>query len=211
VCLAFPIDGLDPPRYRVTGRPGPAPATDRAAARARFGLAEGETCVLVFGGSLGARSINEAAVVAFRDAPFRVLHVAGARDFASVAPPRDGYDVREYLDGFGEALLASDLVVARSGGSVFEIAAHGRPAVLVPYPQAAGDHQAANAAWMQRAGAAVVVRDEDLTAPRLARTVGELLADPSRLAAMAKASQGLARPQAARDVAGEILAAAGAR
>jgi len=210
VCLAFPIEGLDPPKYRVTGRPGPAAATDRAGARARFGLAEEETCVLVFGGSLGARSINEAAVAAFRDAPFRVLHVAGVRDFASLVAPRKGYDLREYLDGFGEALLASDLVVARSGGSVFEIAAHGRPAVLIPYPQAAGDHQAANAAWMARAGAAVVIRDEDLTAPLLARTVGELLADRSRLAAMATASQALARPQAARDVAGEILAAAGA-
>ena len=81
VCLAFPIEGREGERYLVTGRPVPPPATDRAAARARFGIGPDETCVLVFGGSLGARSINEAAIEAFGDAPFHVLHVAGTRDF----------------------------------------------------------------------------------------------------------------------------------
>src|ERR671935_177395 len=71
-----------PPRGRLTGRPVPPPVTDRAAARARFGIGPGEVCVLVFGGSLGARSINEAAIEAFAGAPFRVLHAAGARDYA---------------------------------------------------------------------------------------------------------------------------------
>ena len=72
----------------MTGRPVPPPVTDRAAARARFGIGERETMVLVFGGSLGARSINEAAVEAYRDAPFRVLHVAGTRDFAEARGAR---------------------------------------------------------------------------------------------------------------------------
>jgi UDP-N-acetylglucosamine--N-acetylmuramyl-(pentapeptide) pyrophosphoryl-undecaprenol N-acetylglucosamine transferase len=118
VCLAFPIDGRTGDRYLVTGRPVPPPATDEAAARARFGLAAGERCVLVFGGSLGARSINEAAVEAFADAPYRVLHVAGARDYRELRDraPRGDYDLREYLEGFGDALLASDLCVARAGG-----------------------------------------------------------------------------------------------
>src|SRR4051794_15191014 len=138
VCLAFPIEGRTGDRYVVTGRPVPPPATDVAAARARFGLAEGERCVLVFGGSLGARSINEAAVAAFAGAPYRVLHAAGARDYAALNErvPAAGYDVREYIDGFGEALLACDLAVARAGGSIFEGAAPRRPAVLVPYPPA---------------------------------------------------------------------------
>src|SRR6185436_14074877 len=82
VCLAFPIAGRDGPRYRLTGRPVPPPATDRPAARAEFGVGEGEDLVLVFGGSLGARSINEAAIDAFAGARFRVLHAAGERDFA---------------------------------------------------------------------------------------------------------------------------------
>jgi UDP-N-acetylglucosamine--N-acetylmuramyl-(pentapeptide) pyrophosphoryl-undecaprenol N-acetylglucosamine transferase len=212
VCLAFPIDGRDGARYRLTGRPVPEPATDRAAARARFGLGADDTCVLVFGGSLGARSINEAAVEAFAGASFRVLHAAGARDFAALRDRGLGprYDLREYIEDFGEALLACDLCVARAGGSVFEIAAHGVPAILVPYPYAAGGHQAANARWMAGAGAAVVLQDAELTPERLANEVGALLGDRARLDAMARASAALARPAAAQDVAGELFAAAGA-
>lgn len=212
VCLAFPIESHPPSdgeRYRVTGRPVPPPATDRAAARARFGLGEDDVVVLVFGGSLGARSINEAAVAAFADADFRVLHAAGRRDFDALGAPGEHYDLRPYIDDFGEALLASDLVVARSGGSVFEIAAHGRPALLIPYPHAAADHQTANARWMERHGAAAIVPDGELTAERLRREVGALLADRDRLAAMAAASADLARPDAAREIADELLAAAG--
>jgi UDP-N-acetylglucosamine--N-acetylmuramyl-(pentapeptide) pyrophosphoryl-undecaprenol N-acetylglucosamine transferase len=211
VCLAFPLPGRNPPRYKVTGRPVPPPFTDRAAARAQFGLTEDDTVVLVFGGSLGARSINQAAVQAFRDAPFHVLHAAGARDYAELVPLVDGargYDLREYISPFGPALAASDLVVARAGGSIFEVAAHGRPALLVPYPHASADHQTANARWMADGGAAVVVADEELTPERLAHEVGDLLADRTGLAAMANASQQLARPGAADDVAAEVRRAA---
>ncbi len=101
-------------------------------------------------------------------------------------------------------------MIARSGGSVFEIAAHGTPAILIPYPAAAADHQTANARWMADGGAAVVIRDAELTAARLAHEAGELLHDRTRLAAMAHASAALARPDAARRVAAELLAAAGA-
>ena len=207
VCLAFPLEGRDSDRYRVTGRPTPAPATDRAAARARFGIKPDETCVLVFGGSLGARSINYAAIDAFAGARFHVLHAAGERDLDLLQSPGPHYDLRGYISDFGEALLASDLVVARSGGSVFEIAAPGRPAVLIPYPYATADHQTTNARFMERAGAAVVIPDSELTGPRLAQEVGGLLADRRRLAAMARASAELARPAAACDIAHEVLAA----
>ena len=212
VCLAFPIAGRADERYVVTGRPVPPPATDVAAARARFGLADGERCVLVFGGSLGARSINDAAVDAFAGAPYRVLHAAGTRDYAALRErvPGDGYDLREYIDGFGEALLACDLAVARAGGSIFEVAAHGRPAILVPYPHATADHQTANARWMAEGGAAVVVPDHELTPERLRAEVDGLLADPARLAAMGRASAALARPDAAQRIAAELLGAAGA-
>jgi UDP-N-acetylglucosamine--N-acetylmuramyl-(pentapeptide) pyrophosphoryl-undecaprenol N-acetylglucosamine transferase len=241
VCLAFPIAGRDEDRYRLTGRPIPVPDADRTEARARFQIADGETCVLVFGGSLGARSINLAAVEAFAGAssfsttdadadadeiasegllagaredasPLRVLHIAGRRDHLELAsrPLPDGYDLREYLDldEFAQALAAADLVVARSGGSVFEIAAYGLPAILVPYPHASADHQTANARWMADAGAAVVIPDAALTSTRLTRELVALLDDRARLAAMAAASRSLSRPAAARDVADELIAAA---
>jgi UDP-N-acetylglucosamine--N-acetylmuramyl-(pentapeptide) pyrophosphoryl-undecaprenol N-acetylglucosamine transferase len=212
VCLAFPLSGRDGRRYRVTGRPVPAGEFDRDGARARLAIGPDETCVLVFGGSLGARSINEAAIEAFAGASFRVVHVAGARDYQLLQArvPGPHYTLLEYLPiaEFGAALAACDLVVARAGGSIFEIAAHGRPAVLVPYPHAAADHQTANAAWMARAGAAIVIADAELNAARLAHEVGTLLADGSRLASMARAAERLARPDAARAVADELLEAA---
>ena len=237
VCLAFPLAGRDGEKYRVTGRPVPPSFADRAAARAMFGLGEDERCLLVFGGSLGARSINEAAVDAFGKEPIasatrpdpsasqgpsagratrlRILHACGTRDYDALAarlgtPPPPRYDLRPYISPFGPALAAADLTVARAGGSIFEVAAHGLPAILVPYPHAAADHQTANARWMVDAGAAVVVPDGELTAQRLGDEVDALLGDPERLAAMAEASRGLARPDAASDIAREVLEAAGA-
>lgn len=222
VCLAFPIAGRTGGRYLVTGRPVPPPAGDRAAARARFALEDWETCVLVFGGSLGARSINEAAVEGLHDGPFSVLHAAGERDHEALRtrldaaragrPDAEGsYDLRPYIDGFGEALAACDLCVARAGGSIFEVAAAGKPAILVPYPFASADHQTGNARWMADGGAAVVVADAELTARRLRAEVLGLLADPDRLRAMGLAALGLARPDAAARIADEVRAAAGAR
>jgi UDP-N-acetylglucosamine--N-acetylmuramyl-(pentapeptide) pyrophosphoryl-undecaprenol N-acetylglucosamine transferase len=207
VCLAFPLAGREGRRYRVTGRPIPAPATDRAAARTRFGISADEPCVLVFGGSQGARSINRAALEAFAGAGFHVLHAAGIRDLPDLTAPGPHYDLRGYITDFGEAILASDLVVARSGGSIFEVAAHGRPMVLIPYPFAAADHQAENARYFESQGAAIVIPDAELTGPRLAQGVGGLLADPGRLAAMGHASAALARPDAASAIAAEVLAA----
>jgi UDP-N-acetylglucosamine--N-acetylmuramyl-(pentapeptide) pyrophosphoryl-undecaprenol N-acetylglucosamine transferase len=200
-------------RYRVTGRPIPPPHEDRAGARERLGIEPGDTCVLVFGGSLGARSINLAAIEAYAGAAFHVLHICGRRDHPELAalPRPSGYDLREYLDlaEFAQALAAADLVVARAGGSLFEVAAHGRPAILIPYPHAAADHQATNARWMARGGAAVVVPDGELSAARLARETAILLADPQRMRAMAAAARRLARPDAAEAVAEELLEAAG--
>jgi UDP-N-acetylglucosamine--N-acetylmuramyl-(pentapeptide) pyrophosphoryl-undecaprenol N-acetylglucosamine transferase len=209
VCLAFPIDGRDGERYLLTGRPVPPTITDREEARSAFGFAPGETVVLVFGGSLGARSINEAAVRAFAGAPYRLLHVAGRRDFDSLSAPGPHYALRDYVVPFGRALAAADLAVARAGGSVFELAQYGLPALLVPYPHASGNHQEANARWMEQAGAAAVVPDSELTPERLREEVDAMVQDEARRTAMAAASRRLARPDAARAIAREVLAAAG--
>ena len=222
VCLAFPIAGRTGERYLVTGRPVPAAvgSADRDAARARFGIAGGDRCLLVFGGSQGARSINLCALDAFAGAdaaerPFHVLHLSGARDHA-VAAERVGagegtprYTLLAYEPGLADALAACDLVLARAGGSIFEIAAAGKPAILVPYPHAAGRHQHANAEWMAAAGAAAVIEDSELEPARLRTLVAELIADQGRLAAMAAAARSRARPDAARLVATEVLAAIG--
>ncbi len=210
VCLAFPLEGREAPRYRVTGRPVPPPTEDRAAARERFGIPQDATLVVVFGGSLGAKTINDAAIAGLGGGDFWVLHASGTRDHEALRArvPAERYVLEPYITPFGDALAAGDLVVARSGGSIFEVAAHGLPALLVPYPHAAADHQTSNARWMAQAGAAVVVADADLTPERLREEVDALLGDRARLAAMAAASRGLARPDAAADIAAEVFAAA---
>jgi UDP-N-acetylglucosamine--N-acetylmuramyl-(pentapeptide) pyrophosphoryl-undecaprenol N-acetylglucosamine transferase len=219
VCLAFPIAGRDGERYAVTGRPVPAGVleADRGSARERFGIAPGARCLLVIGGSQGARSINECAIAAMAERSgreFDVVHVSGRRDFAalkerlSAAPHNHRYTLLAYEPDLGDCLAACDLVLGRSGGSIFELTATGRPAVLVPYPYAAAGHQESNAAWMAGAGAAIVVRDEELEAERLAAAIGGLFGDEARLAAMAAASAALAKPDAARRIADAVLEAA---
>lgn len=209
VCTALPIPGQAGPKFVITGRPIPPVPADRTAARARFGLTPEETMVLVFGGSLGARSINEAALDAFADSSFRVLHAAGTRDLPQLKAPREGYDLRGYISDFMEAVVACDLAVARAGGSIWELAAAGRPSVLIPYPHATADHQTVNARHMAQAGAAVVIPDAELTYERLRTEVAALLADRSRLESMQRAALALARPHAAAVIASEVLAAAG--
>jgi UDP-N-acetylglucosamine--N-acetylmuramyl-(pentapeptide) pyrophosphoryl-undecaprenol N-acetylglucosamine transferase len=231
VCLAFPIEGREGKPYLVTGRPVPRAvlAGDREKARARFGIAPHAKALLVVGGSQGARSINLAAVEAFaeqadalvpgmrgqvRRRDFDVVHIAGSRDFAeiearlAVAPRPERYTLLSYEPDLGDGLAACDLVLGRSGGSIFEVAALGRPAILVPYPFATGDHQSANADWMRSGGAATVVPDAELTAARLATEVGAVLGDESRLKEMAAAARRLAKPEAARRIADEVLEAA---
>jgi UDP-N-acetylglucosamine--N-acetylmuramyl-(pentapeptide) pyrophosphoryl-undecaprenol N-acetylglucosamine transferase len=207
VCLAFPIEGRNGDRYLVTGRPVPPTVTDRAAARAEFGIEPGELTVLVFGGSLGARSINQTAIEAFADAPYRILHVAGRRDFPDLTAPGAHYVLRDYVVPFGKALVAADLAVARAGGSVFELAQYGLPSVLIPYPYASGNHQEANARWMEQAGAAAIVPDADLSPERLRAAVDAIAGDEEHRREMALAAAKLARPDAARAIAREILAA----
>jgi UDP-N-acetylglucosamine--N-acetylmuramyl-(pentapeptide) pyrophosphoryl-undecaprenol N-acetylglucosamine transferase len=227
VCLSFPIEGREGEPYLVTGRPVPAAvlSADRAAARRRFGIPGDARCLLVMGGSQGARSINLAAVEAFAEAgsggpdaefgrDFHIIHLSGRRDYEELeqrlaaAPRAEGYALLSYEPDLGDVLAACDLVLARSGGSIFEIVAAGRPAILVPYPYATADHQTANAAWMTEAGAAETIEDSTLSVALLAERVSSLFADDRQLGAMTEASASLARPHAARTIADEVLAAA---
>ncbi len=207
VFLSFPIDGLDSPKYRVTGRPIPARSrpVPQAEARRVFGLPEVGPVLLVFGGSLGARLLNELAIDAFGATGPAVLHLCGTRDYDELRPriTRSDYRLFAFTQEFGAALGASDVVLARAGGSVWELAAAGKPAVLVPGLFATADHQTKNARYFARSGGAIVVPESEAGgAPELIRS---LLDDPRRLAEMSKAMLQLARPNAAEEVAEELL------
>lgn len=210
VFLAFPIEGRDGPKYRVTGRPIPARSrsTDRGEARALFGLPPDRRVLLVWGGSQGARSLNELVVSRFADSGPAVLHLSGERDFESLRGrvSRADYRLVPFTAEVGAALSASDLVLARGGGSIWEVAAAERPAVLVPFPGATADHQTKNARYFEAAGGAVVVPEDELAdVPGL---VVELLADGARLDRMSEAMARLARPNAAEEIAEELVALA---
>jgi UDP-N-acetylglucosamine--N-acetylmuramyl-(pentapeptide) pyrophosphoryl-undecaprenol N-acetylglucosamine transferase len=177
-----------------------------------LGLPAEEHVVLVFGGSQGAQTLNEMAVDAWGEQGPTVLHLSGERDYDALQPRvhRPGYRLLPFVDDFGAALGAADVVVARAGGSVWEIAAAAKPAVLVPYPHATGSHQDRNAEYFARAGGAVVVDDAD-AARRVPQLVSELLADDARRQAMADAMRTAAKPDAAERIADELVALAAAR
>ena len=169
---------------------------------ARFSL-------LVFGGSQGARAINEALVAALphlerHKGVLSIVHQTGEADFERV---RAGYeaagwaeraDVRKYIDDMVARFGESDLVVCRAGATTTaELIAAGKAALMVPFPFAADDHQRKNAEALEKAGAARVVLQQDATGERLAREIGELIADPDRVTRMEEAARALARGDAA--------------
>jgi UDP-N-acetylglucosamine--N-acetylmuramyl-(pentapeptide) pyrophosphoryl-undecaprenol N-acetylglucosamine transferase len=207
VFLAFPIEGRERPKYRVKGRPIPARnrATSRAEGRRVFELPPRARVLLVFGGSQGAASLNELMVESFGETGPAMLHFTGERDFERLRERvgRDDYKLLPFTDRFGAALGAADLVVARAGGSVWEVAAAGKPAILVPYPFATADHQTKNAHFFELAGGAITVPETELgRVPDLARS---LIGDPDRSKGMGEAMRRIARPDAADEIAEGLI------
>lgn len=214
--VSFPDTAL--PRAVLTGNPvrdeiaAIDPQRDRAASRSAFGVDTDRRLLLVTGGSLGARRLNEAvlaALPAWRDRDdLAIHHVVGRRDWDSISEmvPTDlgdlDYRAVAYEDDMPAALAAADLALCRSGsGTCFELAAIGLPAILVPSPVVTADQQTRNARHLVDAGAAVLVPDAELDGPRLAAEVDALLADDDRRARMAAAARAWARPDAARAIA----------
>jgi UDP-N-acetylglucosamine--N-acetylmuramyl-(pentapeptide) pyrophosphoryl-undecaprenol N-acetylglucosamine transferase len=208
VFLSFPIDGCRPPKYRVTGRPIPPSSRPlpREEARRRFELPETGPLLLVFGGSLGAGPLNDVAVDSFGDIGPAVLHLCGERDLERLRSRvrRDDYRLLPFTADFGAALGAADLALARAGGSVWELAAAGLPAVLVPGPWATGDHQTKNARYFAQSGGVVVVDERDLD--RVSDVLRSLLGDARRLSEMRELQLRVARPDAADEIADELIA-----
>src|ERR1700688_4381278 len=171
----------------------------------------GAPTVLVFGGSQGAHAINDAMIrclpVLLREAPgIRILHQTGERDYndalAAYQSLGESAEVSKFIDDMPGAFARADLVVCRSGAStVAEIAAAGKPAVFVPFPRAADDHQKRNAEAFQQAGAAVMLEESKLNRDSLVQTVAALFSEPLRLQKMGEAARKLSHPNAARDIA----------
>ena len=214
VFLAYPLPGREPPHYEVVGRPVLRAyfETTRTAARAELGLPDDVFVLAVFGALAGARRINDACVAAYGGGGLDdglVLHVTGTRDHdevaAAVTAPPDRYRLLATTDRFWNVLAAADLAVSRAGGTVWELAAAGLPALLIPYPHATGDHQHANARHFAAAGGAVIVEDAALDGERLRDEIAALRAEPGRLAEMRDGMRGVARPDAAAAVARELL------
>ena len=208
VFLAYDIPGRSGGKYEVVGRPIPVAhrGATRAEGRARFNLPPDGDVVAVFGALAGARSLNEMAIDAWHDEGPAVLHICGERDYPSLRErvSRDDYVLVPQTDHFGDALAAADLAVSRAGGTVWELAAAGTPALLVPYPHATADHQTLNARHFEQGGGAVVVPDAETG--RVPALVQELLADPPRLRRMREAMLAMARPDAADAIADRLLA-----
>jgi UDP-N-acetylglucosamine--N-acetylmuramyl-(pentapeptide) pyrophosphoryl-undecaprenol N-acetylglucosamine transferase len=223
VAVSFPPTlAAFPGRGFVSGTPIRSFAgIDRAAARNSFGVGPDERLLLVFGGSQAVARITATLGAALDRllADWRVVHLAGAAGMPAALAMRDRLpvDLRDryqpiafLTDRMGEALVAADLVLGRAGSSTCaEVAAVGVASILVPYPHAAG-HQRANAAWLADQGAARLVDDAELDGERLLAVAGELRDDASR-APIAAAALRLARPDAARTLADELLAMADGR
>jgi UDP-N-acetylglucosamine--N-acetylmuramyl-(pentapeptide) pyrophosphoryl-undecaprenol N-acetylglucosamine transferase len=177
--------------------------------------------LLVFGGSRGARSINRAMVdalprLAAMQPPPRIVHQTGPEEVEAVGqayaatPTLSQFEVVAFLDDMPRRLADADLVVARAGATTLaELAAAGRPAVLIPYPHAADDHQRLNAEAVAEAGAAVWILDRELSGARLADSVAELAGDPARRRRMGEAARTLGRPDAAARIADIALSLVG--
>jgi UDP-N-acetylglucosamine--N-acetylmuramyl-(pentapeptide) pyrophosphoryl-undecaprenol N-acetylglucosamine transferase len=212
VFLSFPIGGRKPPKYQVTGRPIPARSqpVPRDEARRLFDLPPEGPVLLVAGGSLGARALNDLASESFGAAGPAVLHLSGEREHERLRGrvSRPDYRLLPFTDDYGAALGAADLVLARAGGGVWELAAAGKPAILVPYPLATADHQTKNARYFQTAGGAILVPEDELG--RVPEIVRSLLGDPRRLEEMGAAMRRAARPEAADEIAEELMSIAAA-
>lgn len=222
---AVAFEGTPLPRAVVTGSPIRAEILDvdrtaasRAAARAALDLPADRTVVGVMTGSLGSTRVNQAVaglVEDWSDRPdLAVRHAVGRRDWPEVSAhpvttPAGGlvYQPVAYEDHMELLYAAADLMVCRAGGmTVAELAAVGVPAIVVPLPGSPGDHQTGNGRSLERAGAAVLVPDGELTAGRLEQELDALVGHPERLAAMEQAARSLGRRDAAAAIAALVEA-----
>ncbi len=212
VVAALPVSGFDPRKVRVLGNPVRA---DLLAVRESPYEPAEPLRLLIFGGSQGARALNEAMMGLCALEPgereilgaLRILHQTGKADHArvSAAYEKAGVikaDVRPFIHDMAAAYAEADLVLARSGATtIAELTVCGRPAILVPFPFAVDDHQTQNARTLERAKAAICLPQDDLTPVRLRDLLSQLASDRDRLLEMAAASLKAGHPEAAQSIA----------
>lgn len=189
--------------FRIAGKPG----------------VDSKPTLLVFGGSQGAHAINQVVIESVEALwaglpEIHIVHQTGERDYndAQAAYSRlDGtVEAYRFIDDMPGFFARADLLLCRSGAStVAEIAAAGKPAIFVPFPRAADDHQKRNAEALQRAGAAIMLEESMLSRDSLAKTVIAAMSDPGRLETMSEAARKLSHPNAARDIAAMAARLAG--
>lgn len=181
----------------------------------KFGFSPDKKTLFVMGGSQGAKTINKAILEVSKELTekynLQIIHQSGAKNYdeaKSLLPERlEGYVLRPYFDDMSIPYAACDFVVARAGSiSLSELNNCGLPAILVPYPHAAANHQYHNAKAMEKQGAAVVLEDKDCTGAALLAKITELLADEDKLEQMKTNSQKLAKPYATRNLVKELIA-----
>lgn len=191
----------------------------RSEAVKNFKIDKARKVLLVFGGSRGAKRINEAVVEAYDEwrarEDLQIVHATGNINYGSVKEaiekiksPKDTllYNVYPYIDNIGEAYAIADLLVCRSGATtVAEITAKGLPAILIPYPYATDNHQEKNGRQLEKLGAARVILDHDLNGRLLAETVTSLISDEDELLRMSGASKQFGQPNAADVLAKLVL------
>jgi UDP-N-acetylglucosamine--N-acetylmuramyl-(pentapeptide) pyrophosphoryl-undecaprenol N-acetylglucosamine transferase len=217
--IAVPVPeaaaGLPPKRTFVSGypvRPGLDRLPDKPSAKARLGFTADAPLLLCFGGSQGARTLNEAIAGGLEQLlpATQILHLAGALDAPDLLvkqSPR--YRVEAFLEEMPLALAAADLCVSRAGASTLgELPAAALPAVLVPYPYAGG-HQKYNAEVLVRAGGAAMLTNDEVRGGALVPLLLSLLGDPGRLTSMSESMRAFSRPDAARVLAEMLLELAG--
>ena len=215
-----------PSKVVVTGTPVRLDfmRADKTKARQELGLDPDKPLVVSVWGSLGATEMNktvgEMISLAMADRPFRLIHSAGKRGIAGMtAHLRDtlgvsgwdeaGFEVKDYLYNMGQLMAAADVVLCRSGASTLaELAAMGKPAVLVPSPNVVNNHQEKNARVLERAGAVKVLLEQDATAQNMLDTLKELLADPGQLAAMSERMRAMSVENATDEITSIVLSLA---
>jgi UDP-N-acetylglucosamine--N-acetylmuramyl-(pentapeptide) pyrophosphoryl-undecaprenol N-acetylglucosamine transferase len=201
-------------KTKVTGNPIRSEIVTTPDTHEKLGLDKNKMTITFLGGSQGANSINMAMIDALKylsdmSSKIQMIHQTGENDFTKVeeAYRKSPFKaiVQPFFNRIEDIYASTDLVVCRSGGTVAEVASKGLPSILIPYPYSAGDHQTFNAKAFEENGAAIMLKDSQLTGELLANTIISLIKDKDRLSSMSIKSKSMGKPDAAQEIARSVI------